>query len=324
MIFPPGLLFVFAVLGVWGLLRLKNIRQWFTPYVAIALLSSAALLYLALMTSVYPWKRLMELDILHPLPFDYWEYIEALGPMLPLGVIGLVVVLLTSEVVLYPVAAWVLAWGALLLIFHFVPQQSPLRSSEMIPHVPLGILTAYLCMVVYEKTRGVLRWCAVLVPTALIIVGLGQMYSSWLWQKDFIDHKIRATQPLVPTGSYVMYPLKDFLSAMGYIQDNTKRDDVILSETTAGNYLPVYSGNTVYVGHDNTVNAEEKKALVAKFFSGHMTASEAREWLTAINIRMIYFGPQEREEAGGAALTTYYPFLSETYANPSVSVYTAH
>ena len=90
-------------------------------------------------------------------------------------------------------------------------------------------------------------------------MGLLHMYSSWLWQRDFVDHKIRATTPLVPTGSYVMYPLKDFLSAIVFIQDSVLRDAVILSETTAGNYIPVYSGNRVYVGHDNTVRFESKK-----------------------------------------------------------------
>ncbi len=322
-IFPPGLIFLFAVLGVYGLLRFAKMRAWLTPYAAIAVMSSIALIYLALITSVYPWKRLTELDVLHPLPFQYGEYGKALGPMLPLGVIGVIVALVSGETAMYPAVAWVLAWLILLGVFQFVPQQSPLRFSEMIPHVPLGILTAYAVSVMYEKTRSAVRFLAVLLPTALIILGIGQMYSSFLWQKDFVDHKIRATTPLVPTGSYVMYPLKDFYTAMLYLEDQTKRTDVILSETTAGNYMPVYSGNTVYVGHDNTVNAEVKKVLVSKFYSGAMSAEEAKAWLSTIPTHVIFFGPQEREEAGGKVLTECYPFLTEAYTNPTVTVYTS-
>ena len=37
------------------------------------------------MTSFYPWKRLAEFDIVKPLPFDYIEYLKAVGPILPFG-----------------------------------------------------------------------------------------------------------------------------------------------------------------------------------------------------------------------------------------------
>ena len=101
----------------------------------------------------------------------------------------------------------------------------------------------------------------------------------------------------------------------------SKTTDVILSETTAGNYIPVYSGNTVYVGHDNTVNAESKRALVLKFFSGNMNPEDARTWLINERIRLIYFGPQERDEAGGKDLSTFYPFLAPQKRNAYVTIY---
>ena len=85
------------------------------------------------------------------------------------------------------------------------------------------------------------------------------MYSSWLWQRDFVDHKIVATLPLVPSGSYVMYPLKDFVAGMTFLGATTPRSSVVLSMQTTGNYIPVYAGNTVYYGHANTVKYEEKK-----------------------------------------------------------------
>lgn len=155
----------------------------------------------------------------------------------------------------------------------------------------------------------------------MILVGFGVMYSSWLWQRDFVDHKIRAGLPLVPTGSYVLYPLKDFISAMTYIQDATSRDTVILAETTAGNYIPVESGNTVYVGHANTVRAEEKELAVKQFFSGRMSAEEALVWLRRENLHWIYFGPQEREDGGISDLSRTYPFLRAVYKNAFVTVY---
>lgn len=322
MVFPPGYIFLAGVIGVvgimWFLWDRKTFRYVVPGWISIMLMGLPALLYLSLMTSIYPWKRLTELDTLHPLPFDYMEYALAMGPLLPLGLIGLIVSVYRKEKSMLPYVGWVFAWLAFLGIFHFVPQQSPLRFSEMIPHVPLGILTAYLFYILY---RSRIFRSVIFVPVILVCVGVGQMYSSWAWQRDFIDHKIRATLPLVPTGSYVMYPLRDFATGIGYLGDATKRTDIILSETTAGNYIPAYIGNTVYIGHDNTVNAEEKKALVSAFYSGRMTSVEAQEWLTGAHIRMIYFGPQEREEAYGKDLTAYYPFLSAQYTNSSVIIY---
>lgn len=305
MIFPPGLIFVFGVFGVFGVIAGVREKGWIGFFVV----SAPAIVYLLLMTSMYPWKRLAEFDTIHPLPFDYIEYFKAIGPVGVFGVIGGIWVLWKKEKAMYAAVAWVIAWIAFLGIFHFIPAQSPLRFSEMLPNVPLGVLAAYLFYRI-----GNLRVLGYL----LILLGLFHMYSSWLWQRDFVDHKIRAGVPLVPTGSYVMYPLKDFMSAIAYIQDHAKKIDIILSETTAGNYIPVYSGNTVFVGHDNTVIAEAKKEIVRQFFSG--TMRKAAEWLEKERISLIFFGPQERE-GGVGDLRTPYPFLHEVYKNTYVTVY---
>ncbi len=315
MIFPPGLLFIYAVMGWYFVLAGEDRKSLLIPYGAIVLMSVPSLLYLALMTSIYPWKRLAEVDIIRPLPFDYLEYVRALGPVFPLGIMGLIAALLMWQIALLPFIAWVLAWGTLLLVFNYIPQQSPLRFSEMIPHVPLGILTVFL----FSIPKGIGKKLSVIVLAVLIGTGLFHMYSSLLWQKDFVDHKIRATLPLVPTGSYVMYPLKDFVSAIRYLAEVTGGKGVILSETTAGNYIPVISGNTVYLGHDNTVAFEGKKEKVKEFFSGRMTDATAREWLRMTGASHVFYGPQEREDNAGKSLS--YPFLSEAYKNSMVTVY---
>ncbi len=321
MVFPPGLIFLYAVIGIWWMISGKRVWKWFVPYAVMALMGATSLFYLMLMTSFYPWKRLAEVDIIRPLPFDYLEYVRALGPMLPIGVAGLVIALFRWETAMFPAVSWVLGWGMLLMLFSFVPQQSPLRFSEMAPHIPLGILSAYFLRHLYHVryVRNVSRVTAI----TLVGVGLFHMYSSFLWQKDFVDHKIRATLPLVPTGSFVMYPLKDFINAMWYIADATGGKGVILSESTAGNYLPVISGNTVYAGHDNTVAFEGKKERVKQFFAGNMDDSEAHAWLKQAGVTYVFYGPQEKEDGGLSDLRRAYPFLVERYRNGYVAVYQA-
>ena len=328
MIFPPGLVFLYVVMGVYALLHGKGMVKFITPYFLVFFISMPSLVYLGLMTSVYPWKRLIEVDIIRPLPFDYWEYVKAIGPIGITGLIGFMWAFFRKEKAMYPAVSWVISWIGLLFVFKFIPAQSPLRFSEMIPHVPLGILTAYLFFEIGRFRKSFITrhlpaqaGLSVVIPMFLIVMGLLHMYSSWLWQRDFVDHKIRATTPLVPTGSYVMYPLKDFISAIVFIQDSTPSDAIILSETTAGNYIPVYSGNRVYLGHDNTVNFESKKEEVKQFFSGNMPVSVAKVWLNEKGISRVYYGPQEQEDGGGKDLSSKYPFLINRYTNPHVTVY---
>jgi len=335
MIFPPGLIFVYTTLFVLVLLdwafETKTIKhvigEWFVPIFGFICVSAPALVYLLLMTSFYPWKRLAELDILHPLPFDYLEYIKAMGPILPLGLIGAGIAVWKRERHMIPAISWAVAWIILLGVFRFIPSQSPLRFSEMVPHVALGILGAYVffsMFTFYAKThalRGISQFASLFLSLGMIVLGLFHMFSSYLWQKEFVDHKIRAAVPLVPTGSYVMYPLRDFIGAISYIQNNADRDQIVLSETTAGNYIPVYSGNRVYVGHDNTVNAEQKRVETTRFFSGEMSPIVAREFVRATGASYVFFGPQEREDGAVADLARIYPFLRSVYQNAYVTVY---
>lgn len=333
-IFPPGLVFVAVVYAVfvgidgifvWRSLKNKNDRSDFIltrlagPAV-VGLMSAPTLLYLSLALRVYPWKRLVDFAILHPQPFQLRDYILAVGPMLEIGVLGGLWVLWKKEKNFFMPVAWVVSWAALIIVFGYVPQESPLRFTEMLPQVPLAILTVYLLSTLsYLSTL----WKKLMIGLAaiLILLNLAQLYSSWRWQKEFIDQKIAATYPLVPTGSYVMYPLKDMISAMIFIQDHTSRDTVILSETTAGNYMPVYSGNTVYVGHANTVGTEQKEQIVNAFFSGRMGPTKAKEFLTANSLHYIFFGPQESDDGGIADLSKVYPFLTEIYTRGLFHIY---
>jgi hypothetical protein len=285
------------------------------------LMSLPTVLYFSLAVRVYPWKRLIDYAALHPQPFNLQEYLLALGPILILGVIGGLLVLIKRERRLVLFVAWVIAWFACIIAFQHIKQESPLRFTEMLPQVPLGFLACYLFYALYRVFIKPFRYLFIIIPALLVFVGFAQMYSSWRWQKEFLDQKISATVPLVPTGSYVMYPLKDFLSGILYFQDNTSRDTVILSETTAGNYIPVYSGNTVYIGHANTVNTEQKEPVVTEFFAGQMTPAQAKDFLTSNNLHYIFFGPQEMDDGGISDLSTVYPFLTQIYSNAQVKDY---
>ncbi len=328
-IFPPALLFIYGVLAVlfiWDLVDRgdkRNMGDRIKGKLIFGFVSAPSFIYYALLFGQYPWKRLVEFDVLHPTKFSFLEYFLALGPTLPLGIIGMFVAFAHRDEIsrkLRVFAAWIIGWLAFLFLFAKIPAQSPTRFTEMAPQVPLGIFTAYLF---FRLSR--LRYLRYLTGIAamVILLGLGSMYSSWLWQRDFVDHKLIADYPLVPRGAEVMYPLRDLIDAMMWLQVYTSRDAVVLSGQSTGNLIPVYSGNTVYVGHANTVNLEEKLPLVESFYRGDMPASQARTWLDASRISYVFFGPEEAEFSTYSAkeLTSLYPFLEKIYQNSRVYLY---
>ncbi len=262
---------------------------------------------------------------------------------------------------------WVIAWLVFLFVFEKIPAQSPTRFTEMAPHIPLGMLVAYLFYELYKRAKdilpvgrqrklrsvfklsrgtstsssisplplageaglnfvgspaGFIPKLFIVLPIVIILFGMGTMSSSYMWLQDFVDHKLRATIPLVPSGADVMYPLYDIIDGITWLEVNTPRSDIILSGQTTGNYIPVYSGNTVFVGHANTVDLEDKMAAVGNFYVRHLPLNEELAWLKSINVSYIFYGPEEQEIAGGLPdLRTLYPMLTQVFENKTVRIY---
>jgi len=355
-VFPPSLMFIYGTLGFLSLVEIvvllkekqgelkgvnvKKLIKIFTPYVQNVLsgriifgaLTFPTFIYYALLTTQYPWKRLVEFDVLHPTKFSYIEYFMALGATLPLGLIGIGILLMRKlkpsttfsalEKKLTIFVYWVFAWLFFVFIFNFIPQQSPTRWTEMVPHTPLAILGMYVVYIGYHWLKKQYRAYVLFLPIIIILLGCGTMFSSWMWQKDFVDHKLRADIPLVPRGAEVMYPLLDLVDAMVWLQINTPRDVAVFSGTATGNLIPVYSGNFTYVGHANTVDAEKKDIIVHNFYERKRPKEEFLQLFKDNNIKYVLYGPEEREMAYGIAdIAQFYPFLTAVHRNNQVIVY---
>ncbi len=147
------------------------------------------------------------------------------------------------------------------------------------------------------------------------------MKSSFDWQINWITQKVNANIPPVPYPPIALYPLKEWMDGIRWLKINTKSDDVILAEVTASNYIPAYSGNTVYFGQLNTVNYEKKETEAQSFFKGLFTISDAENLLNKGRIKYIFYSMQEKEISKNLDLTKTYPFLKIAYENPLVEIY---
>ncbi|OGK25491.1 hypothetical protein A3A46_02845 [Candidatus Roizmanbacteria bacterium RIFCSPLOWO2_01_FULL_37_13] len=254
------------------------------------------LIYFKSATSNYPWKSLTDFDKYSRFPLNVKEYILALGPIFFTGVLGIIVALIKKDQKLFSLVSWILGAFIAMFIFKKFPYQSELRFVQTANHIPLAILSVYFLSWFWVR----FSWFFIKVITILIIItiislGLVQSYFSIRSQTDFIHQRAVAGQPLVPYPPQVMYPLKDFWNALIWLEKNTSRQDVVLSQVTAGNYIPAYSGNFVYLGHNpETPHYDERVNKVNQFFSGSMNEKDALKFLQEEYINYVFYGPQEK------------------------------
>lgn len=337
-VFPPTLLILFTFFMVYCLLEFfssnfstQDAKKWFRqeilPKTVILSLSALSLIIMSWQLRDYPWKALAEFDINHRFVMPYREYILAYGPFLLFAVFGLVQAIRKVERKLFGVVAWVIALIILFAVFEFIPQQSALRFTEGAIHIPIGILAGYFIMELWKWARKLIgnkrliaRFVIISFVGLSVLMEFGVMVSMSLWLKDQSDAKRMGTFR-VPTGAQLIYPLKDFMDAIFYLKSNSNVRDVVLAGETAGNFIPAYAGNFVYIGHANTPNEADKKQQTEKFYSGKMGYQDSLQFLKREHISYIYFGPQEKEMDQLNGLNTTYRYLIPVYKNPQVVIY---
>jgi len=91
----------------------------------------------------------------------------------------------------------------------------------------------------------------------------------------------------------------DEVSTMDWLSGFVKNDSIVLAAYETGNYLPVRVGACVFVGHGpETVDCEEKRALVARFFDDATADSWRQGLLAEYGVDYVFVGPRERELGG--------------------------
>ena len=85
------------------------------------------------------------------------------------------------------------------------------------------------------------------------------------------------------------------VAALDWLNERVKPDDVVLAAYETGNYLPARVGARAFVGHGpESVHADEKKALVSRFFDATTDDDWRRQLLAQYNVDYVFWGPAER------------------------------
>ena len=111
------------------------------------------------------------------------------------------------------------------------------------------------------------------------------------------------------------------VAALDWLSQRVKPDDVVLASYGTGNYLPARVGARAFVGHGpESVDANQKRALVARFFDGATSDLGRQELMTQYGVDYVLWGPAERGVGPFDPLTA--PYLRHVYQVEEYSLFT--
>jgi hypothetical protein len=113
---------------------------------------------------------------------------------------------------------------------------------------------------------------------------------------------------------------KEIVDAFGWLRENTQPREIVVSSYLMGNFIPGWSGNTVFIGHWlATLDRRRKEQQVGELFSELTPDLVRKEFLRSERIRYLYHGPYERELGGFVPDDKDY--LVPVYRNSLVTIF---
>ena len=105
---------------------------------------------------------------------------------------------------------------------------------------------------------------------------------------------------------------------MIWLQENIQPTEIVLASPATSLFIPAGAGNRVLYGHPfETIEAEEKKALVEEFFREGVGSRAGREIARLYRPAYVFYGPRERELGEPAS---EHGILTVVYQNESVTI----
>jgi hypothetical protein len=293
--------FVFGVLAgrraAWGgtskpLASLRGL-------VITGLISSPVVIYSVIAFTVDPVLRQWSAQnvLLSPNPL---HYLLGYGVYLTLGLFGWRAMARRSRAGL---SRFVAAWLVTAPVLIYLPISTQRRLIEGL-QLPLVVLAVWGLTVALRRVR---RW---LVPAALSAASLS---TAVLLALGFMG--------ALQTGEPIFHPVSQ-LEAFGWLRQNAKPGQVVLSAFDTGNALPAYTPLVAYIGHGpETVFLAEKQPRVEAFYQAAGSDADRRRLLSDGRISWVLVGPHER--ALGAFDPAQAPYLLPVHANDAYAVYAA-
>ena len=117
-----------------------------------------------------------------------------------------------------------------------------------------------------------------------------------------------------------IYREAEEVSALDWLDGQVEPGDVVLAAYETGNYLPARVGARAFVGlGPESVRADEKKALVARFFDATTSDDWRQQLLAQYGVDYVFWGPAER--ALGDFDVGHVSYLKQLYSAGGYAVF---
>ncbi|HEX7542742.1 MAG TPA: hypothetical protein VF385_01530, partial [Patescibacteria group bacterium] len=294
---PPSLMLIFPVLGLtifslaWKKALTKNLLIKFSLIILTVIPFS---IYLFIATNSFPWILSRQAEF--SLGVNFIDFSLALGPTFIIGMIGAIIIFFSKKdepIALIISASWLIAVIILTFITNNFFNYSQTRFLQVAPHVPSSILTGYVIWGFYKKLISYFpnkKKAMIIYTIVLLLTFLPTLSTLYLLYYDQFDYEIyfaKNSLPNIPYPPYIDYPPVNWMEGFTWLKNNSKPNEIVLSDFTAGNFIPTYGGNTVFYGHGTeTFDAIKKNEAIVNFFKSE-NANEQKLFLIKNRINYI-------------------------------------
>lgn len=232
------------------------------------------------------------------------------------GFVGILTVVGAARVIKKKDNKWIFiaTWFIVQTLLLYAPLAFQRRLTQNL-HFPMILLATLAVIYLANKFRytRIIRYIynnkLILIFLFVIFIAFSNVYALI---NDILLYK-NMTYPF-------FYLSNGYEESFDWIKGNVKDDEVVLSEWIDGNFIPGYSGRTVYLGHGvETLNYKSKQEQVSWLFQDNLGLVEKQEFLEQNDIDFIFFSDRSRE------LGDFDPankkFLQEEFSSGQVSIY---
>lgn len=303
---------IFAVLGVYMLIMFfrqrKIVWSYVKHYAVLCLFPIPVVVYMYWMSHNDWVIRMWNQQNILPSP-SVWMYLIGYGLLVPLALYGLWITRKKLDNKGVFLVIW-LCTSALLVYFPIYFQRRMIEGF----HVPLTLFAALGLVALADRLRDprphswqlklsvLVTFCAIFLPLSNVQI-MGQ---------DIFKYQT--------TKEYPYYLPQGDIEAMRWLKENTTDDDVIFSTYEIGNFIPAYSGRTVWIGHGpQTINLEDKYVQSAWFWWDDDVNATKRQWLIDQRVTYVWYGSNEK--SAGQFNPDTKAYLQKVFSNADVSLY---
>lgn len=151
-----------------------------------------------------------------------------------------------------------------------------------------------------------------LVISMIIVILLVSLPSNLILMNNIIKRLSYHSRP---------YYLPDnVVNAFDWLRQNACHEDIVMSATGNGFYLPTFSSTKAFIGHgDFTIDFGAKNQLVSRFFDPKESHDFRKKLLNDYEVAYLFFSDVERGMGGFNPKEA--PYLKGVYENPEVAIF---